>query len=121
MKMTARTIMASILVLQSGLAAEVAADVAQGRALYMKVGCHQCHGTEGQGGAAGPRLAPAPMARDAFAQFVHNTDQAMPPYRESVLPSADLKLIHDFLLSIPPPPKVDDIPLLRALNDGAGR
>jgi ubiquinol-cytochrome c reductase cytochrome c subunit len=96
------------------------ADIAQGRALYMKVGCHQCHGTEGQGGVAGPRVAPEPMAWDAFAQFVHNTDQVMPPYREAVLPTADLKLIHDFLLSIPPPPKVDDIPLLRALKQERG-
>ncbi|MDX2142601.1 MAG: cytochrome c [Rhodospirillaceae bacterium] len=92
------------------------ADVTQGRALYIKVGCYQCHGTEGQGGVAGPRLAPAPMAWEAFAQYVHNTTDAMPPYRESVLPGTELKLIHDFLLSIPPPPNVDDIPLLRALK-----
>ena len=32
-----------------------------GKTLYVSVGCWQCHGYEGQGGAAGPRLASRPL------------------------------------------------------------
>ena len=90
-----------------------ASPVERGRALYMQVGCYQCHGTVGQGGVAGTRLAPKPMAWDAFAQFVRQTSDAMPAYREHVLPDADLKDIHAYLLSIPQPLPVDQIQLLR--------
>jgi ubiquinol-cytochrome c reductase cytochrome c subunit len=90
--------------------------VERGQQLYMKVGCYQCHGTVGQGSVAGTRLAPTPMAWEAFAQFVHNTTDAMPPYRESVLPTADLKDIHAFLSAVPAPKPVSEIPLLRQLS-----
>jgi ubiquinol-cytochrome c reductase cytochrome c subunit len=90
-----------------------ASPVEQGRDLYMKIGCYQCHGTVGQGGVAGPRLAPEPMAWEGFAQIVHNSADAMPAYREQVLPDAQLKQIHTYLQSIPQPRPVDQIPLLR--------
>jgi hypothetical protein len=50
---------------------------------------------------AGTRIAPDPMPWDAFAQFVHTTSDAMPPYREQVLPTSDLKAIRDFCGSFP--------------------
>jgi ubiquinol-cytochrome c reductase cytochrome c subunit len=91
-------------------------DVARGQELYMRVGCYQCHGTVGQGSVAGTRLAPKPMAWEAFAQFVHNTTDAMPPYRESVLPTADIKDIYAFLAAVPTPKSVSQIPLLQQLS-----
>jgi len=97
-------------------AASAASDAERGRSLYMKVGCYQCHGTVGQGGVAGTRLAPDPMAWEAFAQFVHTTADTMPPYREEVLPTSDLKAIYIYLQSIPQPPSVDKIPLLKNRN-----
>jgi mono/diheme cytochrome c family protein len=90
-----------------------ASPAERGQDLYMKVGCYQCHGTVGQGGAAGARLAPPPLAWDAFAPFVRNTSDAMPAYRENVLADADLKDIHAYLRSIPNPQAVDQIQLLR--------
>ena len=99
-----------VLAVHAGSSAQ--AQVAEGRALYMKVGCYQCHGTEGQGGNAGPRIAPGPMAWEAFAQFVHNTSDAMPPYSDAVLPDMELKVIHAFLQSIAQPTPVSQIPLL---------
>lgn len=91
-------------------------DATRGKDLYMRVGCYQCHGTVGQGGVAGVRLAPKPMAFEAFAQFVHNTSDAMPPYRETVLPTADLRDIHAYLSAQPAPKPVKEIPLLRDLS-----
>jgi hypothetical protein len=37
----------------------------------------------------------------------------MPPYREAVLPEADLADVYAYLQSIPQPPAVDSLPLLR--------
>lgn len=39
-----------------------------GKKLYVSVGCYQCHGYEGQGGAAGPRLAPRPLPYAGFSR-----------------------------------------------------
>lgn len=111
-----KNIFITLTLLATSSAALADSSIERGRALYMKVGCYQCHGTVGQGGTAGLRLAPNPMEWDAFAQFVHNTSDTMPPYRESVLPSADLKDIYAYLQSIPPPKPVSKIPLLRDLE-----
>ena len=90
-----------------------AASAENGKRVFMQAGCWQCHGTVGQGGAAGPKIAPAPLPYDALAAFVRTTNRAMPPYRETVLSNADLADIHAYLESIPKPPAVDSLPLLR--------
>ena len=92
--------------------AALAASAEKGKADYMKYGCWGCHGTVGQGGVTGPKLAPEPMPYDTFASFVRTTNRAMPPYREPVLPNADLADIHAYLTSIPQPADYKTIPLL---------
>lgn len=84
----------------------------KGKQLYVKNGCWQCHGFVGQGGIAGPRLAPNPMPVEAMSSFVRNSNRAMPPYREAILPEADLKEIHGYLASIPKAADAKSIPLL---------
>jgi len=88
-----------------------AADAAKGKQTFVRVGCWQCHGYEGQGGV-GPKLAPEPMAYETFAAFVRSTSRQMPPYRETVLPDADLADIHAYLQSVPKSPDPKSIPLL---------
>jgi mono/diheme cytochrome c family protein len=89
-----------------------AASPEHGKAVFMKMGCWQCHGTVGQGGA-GPRIAPDPLPYDTLAAFVRTTSRAMPPYREKILSDADLADIHAYLQSIPTPPNAETIRLLR--------
>jgi mono/diheme cytochrome c family protein len=84
----------------------------KGKQLYVKHGCWQCHGFVGQGGLAGPKLAPDPMPAEAFKSFVRSTNRAMPPYREAVLPNADLDDIYAYVESIPKPADAKTIPLL---------
>jgi ubiquinol-cytochrome c reductase cytochrome c subunit len=84
----------------------------KGKQLYVKNGCWQCHGFVGQGGIAGPRIAPDPMPVEAMSNFIRNSNRAMPPYREAVLPEADLKEIHAYLASVPKPADPKSIPLL---------
>jgi len=91
-----------------------AADAAKGKANFMKYGCWQCHGTQGQGSpVSGPKLAPDPLPFDAMSAFIRNSRRAMPPYREEVLPKADLEDIHAYLASIPKAADPNMIDLLK--------
>jgi mono/diheme cytochrome c family protein len=98
--------------LAAGFSAAFGASADNGKRVYMAIGCVQCHGTVGQGGAAGPKIAPDPMPYDALAQFVRTTARSMPPYRETVLSNADLADIYAYLQSIPKSPHPKEIPLL---------
>ena len=102
--------LAAGLVLWQGAA--LAADAGKGKQAYMKYGCWQCHGTVGQGGVTGPKLAPEPMPLEAMTAFIRNSNRTMPPYREQVLPNDDLADIHAYLASIPKPPDYKTIPIL---------
>ncbi len=105
---------AGTVVLMSG-SAFAAGDAAKGKAAFLKYGCWQCHGTEGQGSAitsAGKVLAPDPLPWEGFSAFVRSTNRAMPPYSEAVLPNDDLADIHAYLASIPKAKDYKSIPLL---------
>lgn len=92
-------------------AQEPAGDVSEGRALFESHQCWQCHGYQGQGGAAGVRIAPMVYPFVAFAQLVRHTN-LMPAYSPNVLSDENLMLIHEYLSSIPEPPALEDIPEL---------
>jgi ubiquinol-cytochrome c reductase cytochrome c subunit len=94
-----------------GLGASASASE-KGKQLYVKHGCWQCHGFVGQGGIAGPKIAPDPLPLEAMSNFIRNSNRAMPPYREAVLSNADLAEIHAYLASIPKPADPKSIPLL---------
>ena len=89
-----------------------AASAEKGKAAYVRHGCWQCHGFQGQGANTGPKLAPDPTPIEAFTAFVRTTDRTMPPYTEAVLPNEDLADIHAYLQSIPKPADHKSIPLL---------
>jgi mono/diheme cytochrome c family protein len=94
-----------------GGSAALAASAEKGKTAFVQHGCWQCHGFEGQGGA-GPKLAPDPIAAEAFTAFVRGSNRAMPPYPETVLSNEDLADIHAYLASIPKPADYRSIPLL---------
>lgn len=89
-----------------------AADAGKGKDLYVKNGCWQCHGFVGQGGIAGPKIAPDPMPADALVTFLRTTNRAMPPYREAILSNADIADIHAYLASMSKPGDYKSVPLL---------
>lgn len=97
----------------------LAASAEKGKAAFMKFGCWQCHGTQGQGSAitsAGKVLAPDVLPLETFVAFVRSTDRAMPPYSEKVLSNEDLADMHAYLSSIPASPDYKTIPLLEQLG-----
>jgi len=107
---------AVIAALVVGCGAALAASAENGKIAYIKHGCWQCHGFLGQGSVAtsnGKVLAPSALPFEKFENIVRNTNRAMPPYREAILPNADLADIYAYLQSIPKPPDVNSIPLLK--------
>ena len=89
-----------------------AADAGKGRATFVRAGCWECHGYEGQGGV-GPKLAPGPVAAPALKAFVRTTSGDMPAYTAKILSDADLDDIYAYLQSIPKSPDPKTIPLLQ--------
>jgi ubiquinol-cytochrome c reductase cytochrome c subunit len=99
-----------------GSGAAFGASAENGRKAFVTHGCWQCHGFEGQGSVAtsnGAVLSNTELPFEAFEGFVRGTNRAMPPYREAILPSADLADIYTFLQSVPKPQDVSSIPLLK--------
>ncbi len=88
-----------------------AADADNGKKLYATIGCYECHGRVGQGGRAGPKLAPRPIPLQALVAYVRHPSGAMPPYTSKLVTDEQLGDIHEFLTTIPAPAK--DIPLLK--------
>jgi ubiquinol-cytochrome c reductase cytochrome c subunit len=89
---------------------------AEGRRLFMQVGCYQCHGTVGQGGSAGPRLAPDAWPVEALLPFLRNGTRLMPAYPASILADAEIAAIQVYLASIPAPPRPGAVPALRGVR-----
>jgi ubiquinol-cytochrome c reductase cytochrome c subunit len=81
-----------------------------GRKVYVRTGCHSCHGNEGQGSQpTGPRLGPNPTPFAAFSRYVRAPRANMPPYSEKVLSDQELADIYAFLRALPGPAKVDSL------------
>jgi mono/diheme cytochrome c family protein len=89
-----------------------AGNAENGKKLYAQYGCYQCHGYAAQGGV-GPRLAPRPLVFASFSRYVRQPSGEMPPYTVKVLSDSQLADVYAFLRSVPQPPSVDSIPLLK--------
>jgi ubiquinol-cytochrome c reductase cytochrome c subunit len=90
-----------------------AGNAVNGKKIYVSYGCYECHGYEGQGGAAGARLAPRPpLALQAFINYVRLPKEQMPPYTSKVVTDQELADIYAFLQSVTPPPAASSIPQL---------
>ena len=92
------------------------ANETNGKRLYTENGCYQCHGYVGQGGGAGPRIAPWTIGAEALITYVRHPAGQMPPYTAKVLPDRDLNDIAAYLKSIPDAKKAKEIPLLNDSN-----
>ena len=79
-------------------------QIARGRALFATVGCYECHGYAGQGGAAGPHIAAIALPYAAFSAYVRHPAREMPPFTAKALNDADLAAIFAYVRSLPAPP-----------------
>jgi ubiquinol-cytochrome c reductase cytochrome c subunit len=87
-------------------------DVENGRRLYLSDFCYACHGTMGQGGRDGARIAPNPPSLATIVRYVRKPTGQMPAYTSKVISDRELADIYAFLRSIPASPPVQSLPLL---------
>ena len=106
-----RNFIVALLLSAASLAAQTG-NVDNGKRQFVKLGCYTCHGYQGQGGGAGAKLAPHPIAATALIAYVRHPAGSMPPFTTKVVSDDDLRDIQAYLASVPAPPPVKEIPLL---------
>jgi mono/diheme cytochrome c family protein len=95
----ATVIVVSIHATNASAQAPAAADIATGQTLYATVGCAACHGPNGQGTAAAPRLAGSTDELPAFLAYVRDPALGMPAQGVQVVSDEGLADIYAFLRS----------------------
>ena len=93
-----------------------AQDAANGKKIFLRDGCYECHGYNGQGTIQGARLAPPVLNADGMIRYVRKPAGAMPAFTDKVLSDQEVKDIYAYLKSLPGPKPVKDIPLLDQLR-----
>ena len=111
------SVIASMLMAHAVAGAQATANAANGRRLFEKDGCFQCHGYAGQGGRDGARLAATAMTAQAFARYVRRPFGAMPAFTAKVLPDEELADIYAYLESLPAAAAGKDIPALSRVRE----
>ena len=91
-----------------------APDAKRGYIVYASQGCWQCHGTTGETGGPGPRLAPNPLPIEAVTKQLRTPSARMPVYTAAVLSDHDIADLYAYLQSAKPAKAVADIPLLNS-------
>ena len=93
-----------------------AGNVDNGKRLFQRDGCYECHGYAGQGGRDGARIGPPVLNLQGLIRYVRKPAGAMPAYTEKVVTDQELTDIYAYLKSIPPAKPVQEIPLLDQLR-----
>ena len=98
----------------AGQGSAPAGNVANGKALYVQVGCYQCHGQAGQGArATGPRLSQTQFPFEGFLYQLRHPANQMPPYEAVVLSDQDAADLYAYVRQMPVRDP-NSIPLLKA-------
>jgi mono/diheme cytochrome c family protein len=91
-------------------------NVENGKRLFNRDGCWECHGYAGQGGRDGARLADTALTNAQMTRYIRKPTGAMPAYIDRVITDQELADIWAYLKSMPTPKAAKDIPLLNELK-----
>ena len=94
---------------------QTAGNAENGKRLFLRDGCFECHGYAGQGGAAGARIASTVLNVQGVIRYVRRPSGAMPAYTDKVLSDQELTDIYAYLKTMPVK-SAKDIPLLNQLR-----
>jgi len=100
-----------------GAQAPAAGDAANGKRVFERDGCYQCHGYAAQGGRDGARLAATTMNTQSFMRYVRRPSASMPAFTAKVLSDRDLADVYAYVKGMPAAKAPGDIPLLKTLRD----
>jgi len=93
-----------------------AGDTANGKKLFLRDGCYECHGYAGEGGAAGARIAAIGLNAQGLIRYVRAPGGQMPAYTDKVISDQELTDVWAYLQTMPKAKPAKDIPLLNALR-----
>ena len=94
-----------------------AGNSTNGKRLFMEKNCYYCHGTAGQGGRDGARLAATALNADGLIRYVRKPAGAMPAYTEKLITDQELRDVLAYLKSLPTAKAPKDIPLLNQISE----
>jgi len=89
----------------------------RGKQLFEKHNCYYCHGTVGQGGRDGARIAATALTGNQFTRYVRKPTGGMPAFTEKILTDAQLTDIYAYLKSLPTAKPPAEIAMLEAMRD----
>jgi mono/diheme cytochrome c family protein len=87
-----------------------------GKRLFMKQNCYYCHGTSGQGGRDGARIAQTALNLQGVMRYVRKPAGGMPAFTEKILSDQELTDIYAYLKSLPAAKAPKDVPLLNEIK-----
>jgi mono/diheme cytochrome c family protein len=106
-----------LLPLAASAQSPAAGNVDNGKKLFLREGCWECHGYAGQGGRDGARIGATSLTLQGVIRYVRKPTGAMPAFSEKILPDADLTDIYAYLKSLPPVKTAKDVPLLNQFKN----
>lgn len=95
---------------------QTAGDAENGKRLFKRDGCYECHGYAGQGGAAGARIAHIGLNAQGLIHYVRAPAGQMPAYKAQVISDQELTDVWAYLQTLPKAKPAKDIPLLDSLK-----
>jgi mono/diheme cytochrome c family protein len=85
--------------------ANLTGNAENGKRLFMRDGCYECHGNLGQGANGyGTRIAPDPISMQGIRNYIRNPSG-------KIVPDQDVADIYAYLKSVPRPVDIKNIPL----------
>jgi mono/diheme cytochrome c family protein len=93
-----------------------AQNAENGKRVFVRDGCYECHGYNGQGTIAGARLAPPVLNAQGMIRYVRRPAGSMPAFTDKVLSDQEVNDIYAYLKTMPAPKPVKDIPLLNQIK-----
>ena len=88
-----------------------------GKRLFLRDGCWECHGYAGQGSRDGARIASTALNAQGLVRYVRRPSGAMPAYIDKVITDQELTDIWAYLKTLPGPKPVKDIPILDQMKN----
>ena len=87
-----------------------------GKRLFLRDGCWECHGFAGQGGRDGARIGATSLTLQGVIRYVRRPTGSMPAFTDKLISDQELTDIYAYLKSLPPVKAAKDVPLLNQLK-----
>jgi len=92
-------------------------NVDNGKRLFLRDGCWECHGFAGQGGRDGARIGATSLTLQGVIRYVRKPTGSMPAFTDKLITDQEMTDIYAYLKSLPPVKAAKDVPLLNQLKN----